>query len=298
MSIREDRINELIKEIYNMQNDFIEAQLAIIEEYITKGQSNNGDGVLNMLESYLKEVYISIGSSTYNSRMNFGIDSTIVTIDKILQELKGTDENPPLAKRFVAKARQTITEKVESQIEQAIAIIRDTSSKNIEIEKENKAIKNITEEQRANRTSKLKTENINTGCKKISDSIRTIKINRRPFDNIVINSKAIRETTEIVKRYLYNISKDAMHYMYRGNMISGRVESFNYQLTDSNAITRLTSKLNKKDEELIRIIDKKYRQVEAEIEYMQTKPNKTYANQGVIGKLLFNDEASLVEIKL
>ena len=281
-----------------MQNDFIEAQLAIIEEYITKGQSNNGDGVLNMLESYLKEVYISIGSSTYNSRMNFGIDSTIVTIDKILQELKGTDENPPLAKRFVAKARQTITEKVESQIEQAIAIIRDTSSKNIDIEKENKAIKNITEEQRANRTSKLKTENINTGCKKISNSIRTIKINRRPFDNIVINSKAIRETTEIVKRYLYNISKDAMHYMYRGNMISGRVESFNYQLTDSNAITRLTSKLNKKDEELIRIIDKKYRQVEAEIEYMQTKPNKTYANQGVIGKLLFNDEASLVEIKL
>ena len=298
MSIREDRINELIKEIHNMQNDFIEAQLAIIEEYITKGQSNNGDGVLNMLESYLKEVYISIGSSTYNSRMNFGIDSTIVTIDKILQELKGTDENPPLAKRVVVKARQTITEKVESQIEQAIAIIRDTSSKNIDIEKENKAIKNITEEQRANRTSKLKTENINTGCKKISDSIRTIKINRRPFDNIVINSKAIRETTEIVKRYLYNISKDAMHYMYRGNMISRRVESFNYQLTDSNAITRLTSKLNKKDEELIRIIDKKYRQVEAEIEYMQTKPTKTYANQGVIGKLLFNDEASLVEIKL
>ena len=281
-----------------MQNDFIEAQLAIIEEYITKGQSNNGDGVLNMLESYLKEVYISIGSSTYNSRMNFGIDSTIVTIDKILQELKGTDENPPLAKRVVVKARQTITEKVESQIEQAIAIIRDTSSKNIDIEKENKATKNITEEQRANRTSKLKTENINTGCKKISDSIRIIKINRRPFDNIVINSKAIRETTEIVKRYLYNISKDAMHYMYRGNMISRRVESFNYQLTDSNAITRLTSKLNKKDEELIRIIDKKYRQVEAEIEYMQTKPTKTYANQGVIGKLLFNDEASLVEIKL
>lgn len=281
-----------------MQNDFIEAQLAIIEEYITKGQSNNGDGVLNMLESYLKEVYISIGSSTYNSRMNFGIDSTIVTIDKILQELKGTDENPPLAKRVVVKARQTITEKVESQIEQAIAIIRDTSEKNIDIEKENKAIKNITEEQRANRTSKLKNENINTGCKKISDSIRTIKINRRPFDNIVINSKAIRETTEIVKRYLYNISKDAMHYMYRGNMISRRVESFNYQLTDSNAITRLTSKLNKKDEELIRIIDKKYRQVEAEIEYMQTKPTKTYANQGVIGKLLFNDEASLVEIKL
>lgn len=298
MSIREDRINELIKEIHNMQNDFIEAQLAIIEEYITKGQSNNGDGVLNMLESYLKEVYISIGSSTYNSRMNFGIDSTIVTIDKILQELKGTDENPPLAKRVVVKARQTITEKVESQIEQAIAIIRDTSEKNIDIEKENKAIKNITEEQRANRTSKLKNENINTGCKKISDSIRTIKINRRPFDNIVINSKAIRETTEIVKRYLYNISKDAMHYMYRGNMISRRVESFNYQLTDSNAITRLTSKLNKKDEELIRIIDKKYRQVEAEIEYMQTKPTKTYANQGVIGKLLFNDEASLVEIKL
>lgn len=281
-----------------MQNDFIEAQLAIIEEYITKGQSNNGDGVLNMLESYLKEVYISIGSSTYNSRMNFGIDSTIVTIDKILQELKGTDENPPLAKRFVLKARQTITEKVESQIEQAIAIIRDTSSKNIDIEKENKAIKNITEEQRANRTSKLKSENINSGCKKISDSIRTIKINRRPFDNIVINSKAIEETTEIVKRYLYNISKDAMHYMYRGIMISRRVESLNYQLTDSNAITRLTSKLNKKDEELIRIIDKKYRQVEAEIEYMQTKPNKTYANPGVIGKLLFNDEASLVEIKL
>ena len=297
MSIREDRINELIKELYNMQNDFIEEQVAIIEDYITKGQSNNGDGVLSMLETYLNEVYISIGSSTYNDRMNFGIDSTIVTIDKILKEIKGTDGNPPMAKRFVAKARQTIAEKVESQMNQAIAIIKDTSSRNIDIEIENKSINN-TEEQRANRTSKLKTENINNGCKKIADSIRTIEINKRPYDNIVINSKAIRETTEIVKRYLYNISKDAMHYMYRGNMISGRVESFNYQLTDSNAITQLTTMINRKDEELIRIIDNKYRQVEAEIEYMQSKPNKTYANQSIIGKLLFNDESSLVEIKL
>ena len=43
---------------------------------------------------------------------------------------------------------------------------------------ENKSIKNITEEQRANRTSKLKTENINNGCKKIEDSIKTIKIEK------------------------------------------------------------------------------------------------------------------------
>ena len=298
MSIREDRINELINELYNLQNDFIEEQVAIIEDYITKGQSNNGDGVLSMLEKYLTEVYISIGSSTYNSRMNFGIDSTIVTIDKILKEIKGTDENPPIAKRFVAKARQTIAEKVETQMKQAIAVIKDTSARNINIEEENKSIKNITEEQRANRTSKLKTENINNGCKKIEDSIKTIKIDRRPFDNAVINSKAISETTGIVKRYLYNISKDAMHYMYRGNMISGRVESFNYQLTDLNAIAQLTTMINRKDEELLKIIDNKYRQVEAEIEYMQSKPNTSYANQGIIGKLLFNDESSLVEIKL
>ena len=86
--------------------------------------------------------------------------------------------------------------------------------------------------------------------------------------------------------------------MYRGNMISGRVESFNYQLTDLNAIAQLTTMINRKDEELLKIIDNKYRQVEAEIEYMQSKPNTSYANQGIIGKLLFNDESSLVEIKL
>ena len=114
----------------------------------------------------------------------------------------------------------------------------------------------------------------------------------------VIVSSSHTVTTEIVKRYLYNISKDAMHYMYRGNMISGRVESFNYQLTDLNAIAQLTTMINRKDEELLKIIDNKYRQVEAEIEYMQSKPNTSYANQGIIGKLLFNDESSLVEIKL
>ena len=178
MSIREDRINELINELYNLQNDFIEEQVAIIEDYITKGQSNNGDGVLSMLEKYLTEVYISIGSSTYNSRMNFGIDSTIVAIEKILEELRGTEENLPIAKKFAQKAQPVIEEKIESQISQVITIVREAC--------------------------KVETNNYIVS-EKITEAIRTIKINRRPFDNSIINGKAIKETTEYVKKYLYNI---------------------------------------------------------------------------------------------
>ena len=298
MSIREDRVNELIKEISSMKQELIDEQVALIESYFVNGHMNNKQGVFTMLKDYLEEISKSIAGMSYDSRMNSGINETIYAICKIIDEVQGDEERPGITMQFANKARAGITEKVESQIKEAIAIIKDTSLNNVKIEEENAAIENITEEQRANRTKKLKTENINKGCNKLENAIRIIKINRRPFDNIVINNKAIKEALEVSKLYLYNISKNAMHSMYKGIMIAQKVESLNAELTNPKNLANLNSSLNKKDEVLIKTLINKYKELEAEIDFMQHKPKDTSKKQSAITKVLFSEDLSLNKIQL
>lgn len=296
MGIREDKVNELIEEISNMQKDLVDEQVSLIESYFVSGPASNGQGVFTVLDEYLTNMNKTIGSMSFNSRMNFGIDDTVYNINKILVELDGTDENPSLAKQCANKARPTISEKVEGQISHVISIIKEVNSNDIKIEKENKAITGITEEQRANRTRKQKAENLNKACKDIENSIRTVKINRRPFDNIVINNKAIKEATEPAKRYLYNLSKTAMHSMYKGIWIANEVEALNAQLSNQNYSIRINSMLNKADEDLIKNVCNKLKQAEAEIELKQTNQAKAQKKQ-IISKVLLNDKLKTAEVK-
>ena len=271
MNIREDNVNELIEELSDLKKRLVEEQVNIIESYITCGLSDEEDGVLNMLESYLSDRCISIGSTTYNSRMNFGIDSTIVAIEKILEELRGTEENLPIAKKFAQKAQPVIEEKIEYQISQVITIVREAC--------------------------KVETNNYIVS-EKITEAIRTIKINRRPFDNSIINGKAIKETTEYVKKYLYNISKNAMHYMYRGNNISAQVENFNAQLTDANSLKSLNNILDQEDENLIIKVYNICGLYGEQNYYIQSESSDVKSYKSIIDNILFNEDASLVEIKL
>lgn len=297
MNVREDRVNELIQEISSMKRKFVDEQVTLIEDYFSNGPVGNGQGVFTMLEEYLYEINRTIGSMSFNSRMNFGIDDTVYSINKVLMELNGSDSEASLAKKLASKAKPIIADKVDSQIERAISIIRETNSKNIEIEKENKAISGITEEQRFNRTKKQKNECMNSACKDLENAIRIVKINRRPLDNIVLNNKAIKEALEPAKRYLYNLSKSAMHSMYKGIWIAAEVEKLNAQLTNQSNTLKLTTMINKKDENLIKTLCNKIRQTEAEIEFMQKKPAKKGKMQ-IISRTFFNDELAIEEIKL
>ena len=100
------------------------------------------------------------------------------------------------------------------------------------------------------------------GCKNIENAIRTVKINRRPFDNIVINNKAIKESTDPAKRYLLNISKTAMHSMYKGIFIATEVEGLNSQLSNQNYSIKINNMLNKIDEDLIKNLNNKIKMFE------------------------------------
>ena len=262
MGIREDKENELIGEISSMKEELVDKQVALIESFFTSGPANDGKGVFSVLDDYLVEMNKSIGSMSFNSRMNLGIDDTVYSINKILVELNGTEQDASIAKMLANKAKPVITEKVESQINQAVSIIKEYNSNNVKIEKENEAIKGITEEQRANRTRKQKAENLEKGCKNIENAIRTVKINRRPFDNIVINNKAIKESTDPAKRYLLNISKTAMHSMYKGIFIASEVEGLNAQLSNQNYSIKINNMLNKIDEDLIKNLNNKIKMFE------------------------------------
>ena len=262
MGIREDKENELIGEISSMKKELVDKQVALIESFFTSGPANDGQGVFNVLDDYLVEINKSIGSMSFNPRMNFGIDDTVYSINKILIELKGTEEEDSITKMLANKAKPVISEKVESQINQAVSIIKEFNSNNRKIEKENEAITGITEEQRANRTRKQKAENIEQGCKNIENAIRTVKINKRPIDNIVINNKAIKESTDPAKRYLLNISKTAMHSMYKGIFIASEVEELNAQLSNQNYSIKINNMLNKIDEDLIKNINNKIKMFE------------------------------------
>ena len=265
MGIREDKEKELIGEISSMKKELVDKQVALIESYFTSGPANDGQGVFTMLDDYLVEMNKSIGSMSFNSRMNSGIDDTVYSINKILVELNGNEEEASIAKVLANKAKPVISEKVENQIDQAVSIIKEINANNIKIEKENEAIKGITEEQRANRTRKQKAENIEKGCKNIENAIRTVKINRRPFDNIVINNKAIKESTEPAKKYLLNISKNAMHSMYKGVFIATKVENLNSQLSNQNSSIKINNMLNRIDEDLIKNLNNKIKMFEVKL---------------------------------
>ena len=82
------------------------------------------------------------------------------------------------------------------------------------------------------------------------------------LNNIVINNKAIKESTEPAKRYLLNISKTAMHSMYKGIFIASEVEGLNAQLSNQNYSIKINNMLNKIDEDLIKNLNNKIKMFE------------------------------------
>ena len=67
-------------------------------------------GILNINEEYLYEINRTIGSMSFNSRMNFGIDDTVYSINKVLMELNGSDSEASLAKKLASKAKPIIAD--------------------------------------------------------------------------------------------------------------------------------------------------------------------------------------------